>query len=85
MPCPTSRAGTAAVYPTGKPPRRFLVRAICADTPCGHSPANPDPATGGYRGLALGACNVRGGARRGRARQDSTRLCWYGVGSVAAT
>ena len=29
-----------------------------------------------YRGLEHAACNVRDGARRGRARQDVTRLQW---------
>lgn len=30
----------------------------------------------GYRGLACAAHNVRDGARRGRARQNATRLRW---------
>ena len=31
---------------------------------------------GGYRGLAHARCNVRDGARRGRARQTASRLRW---------
>ena len=37
--------------------------------------ADHDPA-GGYRGLSHGLCNVRDGARRGRARQDTSTLRW---------
>lgn len=40
-----------------------------------HADHNP---AGGYRGLAHARCNVRDGARRGRARQDerSSPLQW---------
>ena len=47
--------------------------------------ADHNPTTGGYRGLAHGTqpcqdcgvrCNVTDGARRGRARQNTTRLTW---------
>lgn len=36
-----------------------------------HAPTRQD-----YRGLACAAHNVKDGARRGRARQDSSRLRW---------
>lgn len=40
--------------------------------------ADHDPITGGYRGLAHARCNVKDGAKRGRARQNTrtTRLRW---------
>jgi hypothetical protein len=34
------------------------------------------PDRSGYRGLACARHNVRDGARRGRARQDASRLRW---------
>jgi hypothetical protein len=34
------------------------------------------PGTDQYRGLAHPRCNIRDGARRGRARQTATRLRW---------
>jgi hypothetical protein len=89
MPWNRSRPGSAAVYrqPLHAKTRRAYLEAFTPGDPCclcGRPMWPPtrdlhldhDPVTGGYRGLAHGRCNVRDGARRGRARQNSTRLTW---------
>lgn len=89
---PWSRsAGAAPVYRTAqhRKARAALLDAFQPGDPCclcGHPMYPPtrylhadhDPTTGGYRGLAHARCNVRDGARRGRARQNArtTQLQW---------
>jgi hypothetical protein len=85
----SSRKGTAAVYrtPEHRKARAALLTAFRPGDPCclcgrpmygptSRLHADHDPVTGGYRGLSHERCNVRDGARRGRARQNVSRLRW---------
>jgi hypothetical protein len=65
------KAALAAYQPTD--PCCLCGRSLGTNTRGIHLDHHPH---GGYRGLAHARCNVKDGARRGRARQDSTRLRW---------
>jgi hypothetical protein len=85
-----ARAAMLAAYQPGDPCclcghamwRTFCKRHGKVDNCALHS--DHDPVTGGYRGLAHGVpcptcgkrCNQSDGAKRGRARQDTTRRQW---------
>jgi hypothetical protein len=83
--------GAAPIYrtPEHRRARATLIKAFRPGDPCclcGHPMYPPtsglhadhDPVNGGYRGLSHMRCNVRDGAKRGRARQNTraTQLRW---------
>lgn len=85
------RAGSAAIYQTTahRQARAALLKAYSPGDPCclcgnpmwpptSKLHADHDPTGNGYRGLAHSSCNVRDGAKRGRARQNirATQLRW---------
>jgi hypothetical protein len=87
MPWSDSRRGASPIYrtPEHRKARAKLLAAFQPGDPCclcgrpmypptRNLHADHDPAGNGYRGLSHGLCNVRDGARRGRARQNVIRM-----------
>ena len=68
-----ARAALLAAFTPGDP-CCLCGRPMWGPTSALHADHTPDGT--GYRGLAHAACNRRDGARRGRARQTSSRLRW---------
>lgn len=67
-----ARKQALATYHPGDP-CCLCTRPLGTNTRRIHLDHNPH---GGYRGLAHARCNVTDGARRGRARQQSSPLRW---------